>query len=129
RTALMDVTTQELEYQRIDGKPQLARLYRPKGEGPFPAVVGVHGGAWTSGDRNNNQAIDQALAAAGVVVLALDLRLAPQAPYPASVADVNVGIRWLKARSVKFGSRPDWVGAVATSSGGQQALLSAMRPR
>ena len=88
RTALMDVTTQDLEYQRIGGKPQLARLYRPKGDGPFPAVVGVHGGAWTSGDRNNNQAIDQALAAVGVVVLALDLRLAPQAPYPASVADV-----------------------------------------
>ena len=72
RTALMDVTTQDLEYQRIDGKPQLARLYRPKGEGPFPSVVGVHGGAWTSGDRNNNQAIDQALAAVGVVVLAFD---------------------------------------------------------
>ena len=129
RTALMDVTTQELEYQRIGGKPQLARLYRPKGDGPFPAVVGVHGGAWTSGDRNNNQAIDQALAAVGVVVLALDLRLAPQAPYPASVADVNFGIRWLKAHSAKFGSRPDWVGTVATSSGGQQTLLSAMRPR
>src|SRR5688572_13060170 len=47
RTALMDVTTQELEYQRIGGKAQLARLYRPKGDGPFPAVVGVHGGAWT----------------------------------------------------------------------------------
>src|SRR5712692_1192503 len=100
RTALMEVTTQDLEYQRIGGKPQLARLYRPQGEGPFPAVV-----------------------------LALDLRLAPQAPYPASVADVNFGIRWLKAHSVKLGSRPDWVGAVATSSGGQQALLSAMRPR
>src|SRR5712691_1411180 len=129
RTALMDVTTQDLEYQRIGGEPQLARLYRPQGDGPFPAVAGVHGGAWTSGDRTNNQAIDQALAAVGVVVLALDFRLAPQAPYPASVADVSFGIRWLKAHSEKFGSRPDWVGAVASSSGGQQALLSAMRPR
>jgi acetyl esterase len=91
-------------------------------------VVGVHGGAWTSGDRNNNQAIDAALAAAGVVVLALDFRLAPKAPYPASVADVNFGTRWLKAHAEELGSRADWVGMVATSSGGHQALLSALRP-
>jgi acetyl esterase/lipase len=91
-------------------------------------VVGVHGGAWTSGDRNNNQAIDSALAAAGVVVLALDFRLAPKAPYPASVADVNFGTRWLKANAAEFGSQPDWVGTVAGSSGGHQALLSALKP-
>jgi acetyl esterase len=133
RTALMDVVIEDVEYQRIGGEPLLARLYRPKdrvgGAGPFPAVVGVHGGAWTSGDRNNNQAIDQALAAVGVVVLALDFRLAPQASYPASVADVNYGVRWLKAHAAEFASRPDWVGAVAGSSGAHQMLLSALRPR
>jgi acetyl esterase/lipase len=129
----MDVVIEDVEYRRIGGEPLLARLYRPKdrvgGAGPFPAVVGVHGGAWTSGDRNNNQAIDQALAAVGVVVLALDFRLAPQAPYPASVADVNYGVRWLKAHAAEFASRPDWVGAVAGSSGAHQMLLSALRPR
>ena len=121
-------TTEDIEYQKVGGEPLLAKLYRPHGAGPFPAVVGVHGGAWTSGDRNNNQAIDSALAAAGVVVLALDFRLAPKAPYPASVADVNFGTRWLKANAAKFGSRPDWVGTVAGSSGGHQALLSALKP-
>jgi acetyl esterase/lipase len=74
-------------------------------------------------------AIDKALAVAGAVVLALDFRLAPQAAYPASVADVNFGTRWLKAHAKDFGSRPDWVGAVASSSGGQQMLLNALRPR
>lgn len=121
-------TTEDIEYHKIGGEALLAKLYRPQGAGPFPAVVGVHGGAWTSGDRNNNQAIDSALAAAGVVVLALDFRLAPKAPYPASVADVNFGTRWLKAHATEFGSRPDWVGTVAGSSGGHQALLSALRP-
>ena len=62
------------------------------------------------------------------MVLALDFRLAPKAPYPASVADVNFGTRWLKANAAKFGSRPDWVGTVAGSSGGHQALLSALKP-
>jgi acetyl esterase len=123
-----DVTSEDIEYQRIDGEPLLARIYRPRGAGPFPAVVGVHGGAWTSGDRTNNAAIDQALAAAGTVVMALDFRIAPRWPYPASVADVNFGIRWLKAHAARFDTRPDWVGAVGSSSGGQQMLLNALRP-
>jgi acetyl esterase len=124
-----DVTSEDIEYQRIDGEPLLARIYRPRGPGPFPAVVGVHGGAWTSGDRTNNAAIDQALAATGTVVMALDFRIAPRWRYPAPVADVNFGIRWLKAHAAQFDTRPDWVGAVGSSSGGQQMLLSAMRPR
>jgi acetyl esterase len=124
----MTFTTEDIEYRTIDGESLLGKLYRPRGAGPFPAVVGVHGGAWTSGDRNNNQAIDAVLAAAGVVVLALDFRLAPKAPYPASVADVNFGTRWLKAHAEEFGSRADWVGIVASSSGGHQGLLSVLRP-
>jgi acetyl esterase len=129
RPATMEITIEDVEYLRGGGERLLARLYRPKGSGPFPAIVSVHGGAWTSGDRLNNEAIDKALAASGVVVAALDFRLAPQAPYPESVADVNYGVRWLKANAEKFGSRPDWVGAVACSSGGQQMLVSALRPR
>src|SRR5258708_27409357 len=124
-----DVASEDIEYQRIDGEPLLARIYRPRGSGPFPAVVGVHGGAWTSGDRTNNAAIDQALAAAGTVVMALDFRIAPRWPYPAAVADVNFGIRWLKAHAAQLDTRPDWVGAVGSSSGGQQMLLNALRPR
>jgi acetyl esterase len=123
-----DVITEDVEYLRTDGATLLARLYRPRGAGPFPAVVGVHGGAWTSGDRLNNEILDRAVAAAGAVVLALDFRLAPQSPYPGSVSDINYGIRWLKARAASLDSRADWVGAVASSSGGHQLLLNALRP-
>jgi acetyl esterase/lipase len=126
--ATHEITSEDVEYRRVDGEALLAKIYRPRGSGPFPAVVGVHGGAWTSGDRSNNQAIDQALAASGVVVAALDFRIAPRSPYPASIADVNFGIRWLKAHAAELGSRPEWVGAVASSSGGQQMLLATMRP-
>jgi acetyl esterase len=61
-------------------------------------------------------------------VASLDFRMPPEAPYPASLADINLGIRWLKARARTYGSRPDWVGVFGTSSGGHQALLAAMRP-
>jgi acetyl esterase len=122
------VTTEDIEYLRVGDTALLARLYRPSGAGPFPAVVGIHGGAWTGGDRLNNALLDEAIAAAGAVVLALDFRMAPKSPYPASVADINFGIRWLKANAARFDSRPEWVGAVGSSSGGHQMLLNALRP-
>lgn len=41
-----EIETQDVEYQRIDGKPLLATVYRPRGAGPFPTVLEVHGGGW-----------------------------------------------------------------------------------
>jgi acetyl esterase/lipase len=124
----MAYQVEDLEYQRQGGKPILARLYRPQGSGPFPAVCEVHGGAWTGGDRLNNVDITKALADDGVVVLSLDFRMPPEAPYPAAVADVNLGIRWLKAHAAEFGSRPELVGGLGTSSGGHLLLLNTLRP-
>ena len=124
----MDFRADDLEYQRQDGQPLLARLYQPVGPGPFPAVLEVHGGAWTSGDRLNNVSIAEALAADGIVVLSIDFRMPPQAGYPDTVADVNLGIRWLKTNATRFHSRAGLVGGLGTSSGGHLLLLSALRP-
>jgi acetyl esterase len=126
--ARYQIEIRDLEYQRCDGEPMLARLYRPIGPGPFPALVEVHGGAWASGDRLNNAPLDEALAKSGIVVLAIDFRMPPKRRYPASIADVNLATRWLKAHAGEFGSRRDLVGGLGTSSGGHQLLLSALRP-
>ena len=123
-----DVRIEDVEYQRQGGRPMLARLYRPRGTGPFPAVLQVHGGAWVNKDRTDNDFIAKALAATGIVVASIDFRMPPEAPYPASLADINLGARWLKANAGEFRSRPDWVGSFGTSSGGHQVLLAAMRP-
>ncbi|MBI3513345.1 MAG: alpha/beta hydrolase [Proteobacteria bacterium] len=125
---MADFQVEDLEYQRPDDKPLLARLYRPSGSGPFPAVLEVHGGAWTGGDRLNNVDIAKALAAAGVLVASIDFRMPPAATYPTAVADVNFGVRWLKANAVRLGSRPDLVGGLGTSSGGHLLLLSTLKP-
>ncbi len=124
----MSQPIEDIEYVRHDDTPLLARLYRAVGDRPFPAVVDVHGGAWTVGDRLSNVAIDMALAARGIVVLSLDFRMPPEAVYPASVADVNLGIRWLKQHALEFGSREDLVGGVGTSSGGNTLLLNVVQP-
>lgn len=122
------VEEQDVEYQRLAGKPWLARIYRPKGTGPFPTIVDVHGGAWHNGDRLNNAGIDRALAAKGILVAAIDFRQPPEAGYPASICDVNLAIRWLKAHAAEFNGTAT-VGAFGNSSGGHQVVLSALRPR
>lgn len=124
-----DVEVRDLEYQRVGDTPLLARLYQPQGTGPFPALLDVHGGVWTSGTRKSNEPIDQALAASGVVVLAIDFRQPPEAGYPDSIADVNLGIRWLKAHASELNGRPGSVGGLGSSSGGHQVMLAALRPR
>jgi len=48
-----EVDMRDIEYQRQAGKAWLARIYQPKGTGPFPTIVDVHGGAWLNGDRAN----------------------------------------------------------------------------
>jgi len=118
----------DLIYQTHGGKERLARLYQPAGNGPFPAILQVHGGAWNNKDRTDGQNAALDFARAGIVVLAIDFRNAPEAPYPASLQDINYGIRWLKTHCGEFGSSPDRVGAYGTSSGGHQVLLAAIRP-
>src|SRR3990172_10002933 len=124
-----DFDTEDVEYLRHADIPLLARFFKPRGTGPFPLVVELHGGAWCHGDRLNDTIINEALARSGVVVAALDFRMPPVAAYPASLADINYKIRWLKTRVVELGSRPDRVGLLGVSSGAHQAMLLGMRPR
>src|SRR5215471_19777928 len=124
-----EIDVKDVEYLRHGDKPLLARLFTPRGSGPFPLIVELHGGAWVRGDRTNGDVINTALAKSGVVVAALDFRVPPEASYPASMADINYGVRWLKAHASEYGSRPDLVGIAGSSSGGHQAMLAAMRPR
>ena len=123
-----EVDVIDVEYRRDGDQAWLARVYRPRATGPFPALVDVHGGAWTMGDRTNNALMDEGLAATGLVVVALDFRQAPQHAYPAMVADVNYGTRWLKAHAQEFDADPRHLGGIGTSSGGHIAMLSAIRP-
>jgi len=123
-----EIAERDVEYQRQGGKPWLARVYQPKGAGPFPTLVDVHGGAWHNGDRLNNAGVARALAERGIVVASVDFRQPPEAGYPASLCDVNLAIRWLKTRAAEFNGTAN-VGAFGNSSGGHQVVLSALRPR
>jgi acetyl esterase len=124
-----DIEVTDVEYFRHGARPLLARLYRPRQGGPHPLIVDLHGGVWCKLDRTRDVAIAEPLARSGIAVASLDFRMPPEAGYPASLADINCAIRWLKSQAGRFGLRADRVGILGCSSGGHQAMLTAMRPR
>ena len=107
----------------------MARIYQPQGSGPFPTLLDLHGGAWNNKDRTANEPMDRAVAVSGVLVVAVDLTLAPDAPYPASVQDGNYGVRWLKSKAAEWNGEAASLGVLGSSSGGHVAELLGMRPR
>jgi acetyl esterase/lipase len=128
--AKFELTVSEVELWRTPGGRQLmARIYQPQGAGPFPTLLDLHGGAWRRKDRFAEEPMDRAIAASGVLVVAIDLRLSTEAPYPASVQDANYGVRWLKSKANQWNGDPSNFGVYGSSSGGHIAELLGMRPR
>src|SRR5262245_38227736 len=120
----------DVEFLRTPkGRQLMARIYQPQGTGPFPTVLDLHGGAWRRKDRLAEEPMDRAVAGSGVLVVAIDLRLSDEAPYPASVQDANYGIRWLKSRAAEWSGEAARLGIYGSSSGGHVAQLLALRPR
>jgi acetyl esterase len=129
-SAPYEVEESDTPYARPGGVELLARVYRPRGEAaaPLPALVDVHGGAWSRGDRTTGALHCRALAASGLVVVSLDFRQGPDHKHPAASADVAAGVRYVRAHARRLGVDPRQVGLVGSSSGGQLALLQAVKP-
>jgi acetyl esterase len=128
--ARFDLAVNEVELRRnAAGRILMARIYQPKGPGPFPTVLDLHGGAWNRKDRLAEEPMDRALAASGLLVVAVDMTLVPEAPYPACVQDANYAVRWLKANAATWNGDRSKIGIYGSSSGGHVAELLAMRPR
>jgi len=127
--ARFELTVSEVEMRRNSaGRMLMARIYQPKGAGPFPTVLDLHGGAWNRKDRLAEEPMDRALAASGLLVVAVDMTVAPEAPYPACVQDANYAARWLKVNAARWNGNASKLGVYASSSGGHVAELLAMRP-
>jgi len=129
-SARFDVGVSEVELRRTPaGRMLMARIYQPKGAGPFPTVLDLHGGAWNRKDRFAEEPMDRALAASGLLVVAVDMTQAPEAPYPACVQDAHYAVRWLKVNAATWNGDSSKMGIYGSSSGGHVAELLAMRPR
>ncbi len=129
-SAPYDVEELDVPFARPGGLELLARLYRPKSgaTGPLAAVVDVHGGAWNQNDRTVGALHGLGLAACGLVVASVDFRQGPDHRHPAASADVAAGVRWLRLNASRLGVDSRRIGIVGSSSGGQLALLVAVKP-
>src|SRR5260221_63984 len=120
--ARFELKVSELEFRRnAAGRMLTARVYQPQGAGPFPTLLDLHGGAWNRKDRLAEEPMDRAIAASGVLVVAIDMTIAPEAPYPACVQDANYGVRWLKSKASGWNGDSARIGVVRSSSGGPLA--------
>src|SRR5687768_10145805 len=133
------VTERDVVYWRDGGREWHAQVYAPDTSRPAdgrgarsggrPLLIDVHGGAWSGGNRFAGQPVDRVLVERlGIVVVAIDFRIAPDDPYPAMMQDLSYAIRWVKAHAAELGAEPTNVGAIGWSSGGHMALLAALRP-
>ena len=109
--------------------PLPARLYVPTGAPAVtPLLVFFHGGGMVYGDLDSHDAACRFVAEhAGVRVLAVDYRLAPEHPFPAGVDDASAAFAWVAERAADFGGDPDRLAVGGDSAGGYLAAATAIR--
>ncbi|MBI3412388.1 MAG: alpha/beta hydrolase [Planctomycetes bacterium] len=98
-------------------------LVRPEGQGPFPALICIHGGGWKSGRRQDLTKLAAMLANRGFVAVTVSYRLSDKAIFPAQIEDCKAAVRWLRANAKKHDVNPDCIGAIGFSAGGHLACL------
>ncbi|MCY2991758.1 MAG: alpha/beta hydrolase [Planctomycetota bacterium] len=109
-------------------------LARPQGDGPFPAIVFIHGGGWSGGNRQGYRGQIQEAAKRGYVAVTISYRLMQfdQAKketttatpiFPAQIHDAKAAIRWLRANAQKYHVNPERIGVTGGSAGGHLSLL------
>lgn len=115
-----------LTYARYGEREMQLDLYRPKNaQGSLPAILCIHGGGWSKGDRNSMTNLAQALAARGYVAVTISYRLSGEAKFPAAIQDCKAAVRWLRANCSQYGVDPAKIGVTGLSAGGHLAALLA----
>ncbi len=110
----------DLVYASPNGSPQALDVYRPKTPGSPPLVVLVHGGGWSSGDKQGYRQVATRLTKAGYVAASVNYRLVPAEggnTFPTQISDVRCAVRWLRAHATEHGIDASRVGALGGSAG------------
>lgn len=113
-------------------RPRLLDVRVPAGEGPFPAVVWIHGGGWLDGDRRYPPPtvpaalLHGSVLAAGLALVSIDYRHSLEAPFPAQLHDVKAAIRYIRAFAGVFDIDPQRIAVWGESAGGHLAALAGL---
>ncbi|WP_207670910.1 alpha/beta hydrolase [Caloramator sp. E03] len=105
-------------------------IYLPdEGEGQFPVIVAIHGGAFAIGDKKDIQLNPQLNALKrGYAVVSVNYRLSGEALFPAGIMDLKAAIRWIKANADKYGFNPNKIAAWGGSAGGYYSVMLGATP-
>ena len=127
---LAAIATRDITYPAADGSEQPLRVYTPEGEGPFPLIVYYHGGGWVIADIDTYDASARALAAgAQAVVVSVEYRHAPEAPFPAQHEDANAAYSWIVENSGSLNADAERLAVAGESAGGNLAINVAINAR
>ncbi len=116
------------EVRDIDAGGVPCRLYRPSAERGVPLVVYLHGGGWVVGDLDTHDHICRTIARnAGMAVLSVDYRLAPEHKFPAALDDAQSATEWAFKNADSLGVDPGRMAIAGDSAGGNLAAVVAQR--
>jgi acetyl esterase/lipase len=116
-------TADDLVYTKAGDVELKLDLARPEGDGPFPAVLVIHGGGWAGGNKDQNRGALAEFARRGYVAVSPQYRFAPKHTFPAQVHDVKAAVRWLRSHKDEYKVDPEKIGAVGFSAGGHLSLM------
>ncbi|WP_211453736.1 alpha/beta hydrolase [Collimonas antrihumi] len=112
------------------GGPLALRLYHPKPGATLPAILFFHGGGWVDGDLESHDNLCRRLAnLSGCAVIAVDYRLAPDAPFPAALDDARAALQWLHAHAGECQIDPHRLAVCGDSAGGNLAIACTLMAR
>ncbi len=111
-------------YHQVGGEALKLDLIEPiSGNGPFPLIIWIHGGAWEIGDRKDNHKGMMGFAKLGYAGASVQYRFAPKCKFPAQLDDVRAALAFLRAHAREYNIDPHRIGVCGGSAGGQLALL------
>ena len=121
---LRGITEQlDVVYTRVGDTELKLDLARPEGDGPFPAVVVIHGGAWRAGDKSQVQTKPKAFNGRGYVLVSVNYRLHPAVIYKEQAGDIAQAIRWVHDHAKEHGGDPRRVFLMGHSAGAHLAAM------
>ena len=100
----------------------------PRGDGPHPVLVYLHGGGWVCGSPSTHRKLGYRFAEAGFLVFNVDYRLAPEHPFPTPLDDCIEAIRWAAREAPRFGGDPERLAVGGDSAGGNLSATSGVLP-
>lgn len=115
----------DLSYASLSPAQKLDIYWPENGDGPFPVIVSIHGGAFMGGDKRDVQITSMLKGLErGYCVVGVNYRMSGEAKFPALIHDIKAAIRWIRANAKQYLFNPNRIATWGGSAGGYQSLMA-----